>query len=518
MACNGSNKGKKLTTVVRDTVLKGNFSAAAEIAFDSLELDSFLTAHGDFKQFEPDLRKLYRIQKFNYIWYDHRGIPEATNNLINHIESQQSDGILKTIPYHDEFSKMVAELGNGKKQNPTINVELMLTAQYFNYAKNVWGGAEADKAEDIGWYLPKKKLNYADLLHSQLADSIDYSGQSAVIPQYNALKKQLNHYQQLEKAAPDVKVPYLKTLNNINIGDTAASIPLLRKRLNQLGDLKQLSISNSYDEELQQAVIHFKNRHGIATNGKLSKGFIAALNVPIHKRIEQMIINLERLRWIPVDDHGGEFILVNIPAYKLYYYIDNKLNWDCKVVVGKVMSKTVIFSGHLQYIVFSPYWYVPESIIEKEIKPGMARNPNYLANQRMEWNGGHVRQKPGNKNSLGLVKFIFPNSNNIYLHDTPSKPLFEEDDRAFSHGCIRVAEPRELAIKILKQIPSWTPERIDAAMHAGIERSVTLKDKIPVYIGYFTAFVDSKGELNFREDIYQRDVPLLKFLMKDKVR
>jgi len=234
----------------------------------------------------------------------------------------------------------------------------------------------------------------------------------------------------------------------------------------------------------------------------------------VHKRIQQMMINLERMRWVPVDDHGGEFILVNIPEYQLHYYIDNKLTWDCRVVVGKVMTQTVIFSGHLQYVVFSPYWYIPPSIIQKEIKPGMARNPNYLSSHNMEWNGGNVRQKPGNTNSLGLVKFIFPNSHNIYLHDTPSKPLFKEDNRAFSHGCIRVAQPRALAIQILKQLPAWTPEKIDAAMHKGTERTVLLKKKIPVYIGYFTAFVNSKGELNFREDIYKRDERLLSFLMK----
>ena len=149
--------------------------------------------------------------------------------------------------------------------------------------------------------------------------------------------------------------------------------------------------------------------------------------------------------------------------------------WTCGVVVGKPMTKTVIFSGNMKYVVFSPYWNVPTSIINKEVKPGMARNKNYLASHNMEWNGGHVRQKPGPKNSLGLVKFLFPNSNNIYLHDTPSKSLFAEDKRAFSHGCIRVAQPKDLAIRVLRQYPEWTPEKIDAAMHAGKEQYVTLK-------------------------------------------
>ena len=145
----------------------------------------------------------------------------------------------------------------------------------------------------------------------------------------------------------------------------------------------------------------------------------------------------------------------------------------------------------------------------------MQRNKNYLAAHNMEWNGGRVRQKPGPRNSLGLVKFLFPNSNNIYLHDTPSKSLFSEDNRAFSHGCIRVSKPRDLAIRVLKNNPEWTTGKIDAAMHSGREQYVTLKKKIPVYIGYFTAFISNDGSINFRNDIYKRDDRLLAMLMEN---
>jgi murein L,D-transpeptidase YcbB/YkuD len=183
-------------------------------------------------------------------------------------------------------------------------------------------------------------------------------------------------------------------------------------------------------------------------------------------------------------------------------------------VVGKSMTKTVIFSGNMSHIVFSPYWVLPESIIRSEVKPGMAKNPNYLESHNMEWNGGQIRQKPGKRNSLGLVKFIFPNSNNIYLHDTPSKSLFARENRAFSHGCIRVAKPGDLAVNLLKDDPAWTPEKIDAAMNAGKENWYTLKNKIPVYIGYFTAYVDLKGAVNFYEDVYKRDEQLYEILVK----
>ncbi|HTD93164.1 MAG TPA: L,D-transpeptidase family protein, partial [Chitinophagaceae bacterium] len=157
------------------------------------------------------------------------------------------------------------------------------------------------------------------------------------------------------------------------------------------------------------------------------------------------------------------------------------------------------------YIVFSPYWNVPPSIIKNEVVPGIKKNKNYLANHNMEWNNGAVRQKPGPANSLGLVKFLFPNSYNIYLHDTPSKSLFSETNRAFSHGCIRLSEPKKMATYLLRKDPAWTNEKITKAMNSGTEKYVTLNPTIPVFIGYFTAWVDSEGRLNFRDDIYGHD-------------
>jgi murein L,D-transpeptidase YcbB/YkuD len=205
-------------------------------------------------------------------------------------------------------------------------------------------------------------------------------------------------------------------------------------------------------------------------------------------------------------------MFVNIPQFKLVAMEKDSIVLSCNVVVGKATNKTVIFRGDMKYVVFSPYWNVPQSIINKEILPAMKRNPNYLAKHNMEYNGGKIRQKPGPDNSLGLVKFLFPNSFNIYLHDTPSKSLFKEDKRAFSHGCIRVSEPFELAKYLLRHDPSWTPEKIKGAMDSGKEQYVSLKNTVPVYLVYFTAFVDSKGKLNFRDDIYNRDQELKEML------
>ena len=183
-----------------------------------------------------------------------------------------------------------------------------------------------------------------------------------------------------------------------------------------------------------------------------------------------------------------------------------------KVVVGTELNKTAVFSGMMNNVVFSPYWNVPSSILAKEVLPAIRRNSNYLNKNHMEWNGKSVRQKPGPWNALGKVKFLFPNSHSIYLHDTPSKSLFSRDQRAFSHGCIRVEDPRRLAIYVLRHQPEWTEEKIDEAMNAEKEKYVKINQPIPVIITYLTAWVNPNGQLNFRKDIYKRDSRFAKML------
>jgi murein L,D-transpeptidase YcbB/YkuD len=219
-----------------------------------------------------------------------------------------------------------------------------------------------------------------------------------------------------------------------------------------------------------------------------------------------------RMRWMP-SEPSGQLIVVNIPEFVMHVYEGNKKAFDMNVVVGKEGHNTVMFTGDLSQIVFSPYWNVPPSIVKNEILPKMESNPGYLESQNMEINGEEdglpaIRQRPGGKNSLGRVKFLFPNSFNIYFHDTPAKSLFEKDKRAYSHGCIRLQEPEKMANYLLKDDPNWTPEKISAAMNSGDEQYVKLKHPVPVFITYYTAWVDDEGLLNFRDDIYDHDAHL----------
>jgi murein L,D-transpeptidase YcbB/YkuD len=256
----------------------------------------------------------------------------------------------------------------------------------------------------------------------------------------------LKKYQDIAGLGGWDSIPLPENFKSLKPRDSSELILAIRKRLFITGDLKEDSGSLVFDESLREGISVFQQRHGFIVDQAIGKKTIGAMNVSVADRIKTIMINMERCRWIsPNVSKEKEYIVVNIPAYKLTYIKNDSIALQSDVVVGTTMNQTVIFSGKMKYIVFSPYWNIPQSIIKKEVIPGIQKNSNYLANHNMEWNKGLVRQKPGVRNSLGLVKFLFPNSNNIYLHDTPSKSLFQRESRAFSHGCIRVAKPKELA-------------------------------------------------------------------------
>lgn len=518
-ACNPAERKANKNPVAADAeekpVVEGSFNASSGISFDSGQIQKFLNEKPLFKEFKKEFDTFYRANNYHFAWYDQSGLVPTSGALISSIENVGQEGVRADIPYKDMLQQMLHNPVDGVKSGPDINTELMLTAQYFYYSKKIWTGSLSHKAVSINWYLPRKKLSYTSLLTDNLSSGrIEARSGAIAAIQYDGLKKALAHYRDMDKNGNEVQVPLLKKNIQLKPNQTSTVIPFVRARLLQLGDINNADSSDLYGVEIAGVVSRVKARYGLKADSSLTNAFINEINVPAKKRVEQIMVNMERLRWITADTTSNEFILVNIPEYALHYFEDRKNVWSCNVVVGTPMNKTVIFSGKMRHVVFSPYWNIPTSIINKEIKPGMKKNPNYLRQHNMEWNGGNVRQKPGPRNSLGLVKFLFPNSNAIYLHDTPSKSLFQEDSRAFSHGCIRVAKARELAVRVLKQMPEWTPEKIDAAMHRGKEQTVTLKKLIPVYIGYFTAFLDKDGQLNFRQDIYNRDQRLLEMLQQ----
>jgi murein L,D-transpeptidase YcbB/YkuD len=253
----------------------------------------------------------------------------------------------------------------------------------------------------------------------------------------------------------------------------------------------------------------------------VGKGVVAALNVTPSARLRTMLVNMERLRWVQ-EEYAPDQVLVNIPEFRMHVFEDGREVLSMDVVVGTVATRTVIFSDSLSQIVFSPTWTIPKSIVQGEILPAMARDPNYLRKKNMEKIGGSaanpiIRQRPGASNALGRVKFLFPNSYSIYFHDTPSKGGFAREQRAFSHGCIRLSRPTELAEYLLRNDTAWTAAKIKEAMFSEKEKYVRLSKKRPVTIGYFTAWVDAQGRLNFRDDVYGHDQRLAQELFDEPV-
>lgn len=283
-----------------------------------------------------------------------------------------------------------------------------------------------------------------------------------------------------------------------------------------------------YDSKLISAVKQFQHRHGLEVDGRIGGNTIEAMNVSVNDRIESIILNLERLRWLP-SDLGKDYLMVNLPEYKLNIYKNRKLDLDMRVIVGKKTTSTPIFKDTLKYLVFSPTWTVPMSIKSVEMLSRLQKNSAYYSNRDFKfYNGWNLNdevdprnidwskygennfpftavQQPGPSNALGLVKFIMPNDLSIYLHDTPTDYLFERNERAFSHGCIRVEKPDVLAKYLLKPHRGWDMNAIHKAMRSDKPIRVDFKEDLPVYLVYLTAFVDELGLINFREDIYNYD-------------
>jgi len=504
VSCKKENDAKKEEKLTAKATTQKTYTYTG-IPFDSTLVKDFFVKYPKLVSQQADVEALYKKHQFQYIWYDKKGLNELGDLLYNKIKNLADEGVQASVPYKDKLDAVLQKASKVKK--PDINTELLLTSLYFFYAEKVYNGIDVEKTNELGWYLPRKNQEYGAYLDSLLTNpSLINKNENEVVPQYYKLKEILKKYRQIEKNGGWNTIVLDTSETSFKPGDSSKTIAQIRHRLLITGDVSSDSESTLYDDDLAKGIIKFKQRHSFKEDNIITAKHLRAMNVPVGERIKTIMVNMERCRWISPDIiKSKELIVINIPAYRLSYFKEGKLELAMKVVVGKDMNQTVVFSGEMKYIVFRPYWNLPRSIIKKEIKPAMAKNKNYLSEHNMEWNGGNIRQKPGPKNSLGLVKFLFPNTNDIYLHDTPSKSLFNEEKRAFSHGCIRVAKPRQLANIIMKDDKNWSPEKIDAAMDNGTEKWYTLKNTIPVYIGYFTAWVDNEGDIHFYDDVYSRD-------------
>jgi murein L,D-transpeptidase YcbB/YkuD len=493
-----------------DKTIPGNFSRQNTLTFDSTKIRVFLSKYPEFNQYTAQIKLFYQNRKFAYAWFEGGRLIEQAGNLLVRVRHLKDDGIYEETPYQTVVDSLLnGQLLQSQHKAGNPNLELMLTAQYFAFSKLAWEGMNSSASAATKWYLPRKRVSYNSYLDSILKfPSPQFAATEPVYRQYELLKAYLKRYRQLSSI--DKWQPITKNQNPLVFSLA------VRKRLYKLGDYKGDTLKTTNTKEISGALKHFQDRHGLVQTGLLDNATLSELNVPLTKRIQQILVNMERSRWLPVS-LSGDYLAVNIPEYRLHVYHADSLLWSCNVVVGKTTNPTTVFYGEIKYVVFSPYWNIPNSIVRNEVLPGIKKNANYLAVHNMEITGQAnglpvIRQKPGPQNSLGRVKFLFPNNYNIYLHDTPSKSLFGENSRSFSHGCIRVSEPEKLAAFLLKDM-NWNAEKIRKAMFTGKERTVTVDQKTPVFIAYFTAFTSRDGSLNFRKDIYHRDQNLLNMMI-----
>jgi murein L,D-transpeptidase YcbB/YkuD len=501
---------KRKKVVQRDMTITKTTSFNS-LFFDSLHINSFLTQNLQYEPFTDQFFDFYSHRNYQYAWFDNLGLSEQAQNFIN-LQNNYITDVADSSLFNASLQQLVDTL-NIQKAKPALSdpkvlqTELLLTGQFFRYAAKVYKGSDID-ATQLGWFIPRKKIDLTALLDSSLKSKAKETDQ--FVPQnsqYKKLQEQLSKYIALEKQDFADTIAWVK--KSLQKGDSVYAIMQIKQRLQLFGDMESGDTSKMFDSTLFNATKNFQQRMGLGIDGVIGNKMIAELNVPVSRRIRQLLVNMERVRWMPAEKDTN-YILVNIPEYKMHVYDSGRLLFDMNVIVGTTANSTVIFNGNLKYVVFSPYWNVPESIVRKEIMPGITRNPNYLSKNNMEITGYAgktpiVRQKPGPRNSLGLVKFLFPNNYHIYFHDTPNRNLFAQSTRSFSHGCIRLGEPKKFAAYLLRFDSSWNSDNIESAMHLAKEKWVTIKKSVPVFIVYFTAWVDKDGLLNFRKDIYGHD-------------
>lgn len=511
----GSDSAKSVTTAPIRDVSISNANSYSNLFLDSNSLENFIISQKINDSIATGLRNFYNVRNFQFAWFSSDGLTEQGRGFwsLYDYKNDHGDSIKENKSLATKMDTLTEAdtLLIAPGDSSFIQTELTLTKEFLKYASALKTQAGFP---DPYHFVPAKKsdvLQLADSILNKQTDSKYKQSDSltgGVKTPYGLLKDQLRTYYSIsEKGGGWQPIPI--GIRKFKKGSSSPVVAAIKKRLLLTGELAGGDTSQVYNDSLVAAIKTYKLRNGFDSSASLSDSLIMNMNIPVTQRIEQILINMNRMMWMP-DITSQQLIEVNIPEFMLNVYEGTAKAFAIKVVVGKEGANTTMFSGDLNQIVFSPYWNIPSSIVEEEILPAMKKDANYLQKHHMEIvskkdSVPELRQVPGNDNPLGKVKFLFPNSYDIYFHDTPAKGLFEKSKRAFSHGCIRLQDARKLANYLLKDDASWNPEKIDQAMNSGKEQYVRVKKPVPVAITYFTAWVDEYGQLNFRDDIYKHD-------------
>jgi murein L,D-transpeptidase YcbB/YkuD len=474
----------------------------------------------------------YERREFRRAWTSVRNIEE----LVGQIQDIYSEG-LDPEDYHFTQIELMRQRVSRARDNPELRagLDILLTESLVRLAYHLNFGKVDPHDLDPNWNLARDLRGrdpVAVLEEAINSESLaEFIGDA--IPRlelYRNLTGALAVYRMVADTGGWPAVPGGAVLKP---GAKNPRVATLRLRLSRSGDLTDRIADDPevFDEKLEEAVIRFQRRHGLDADGVVGKTTLAALNVTARERVDQIRVNLERARWVMRDLPGGEFLVTNIAGFSAFLYRNEDLAWQARAQVGKPYRKSPVFKAQLEYLVFNPTWTVPPTILKNDVLPAIQRDVGYLKSKNMvvldrsgkkvdpgsiDWASYKgrgfpyvIRQQPGPNNALGRVKFIFPNEHFVFLHDTPSRGLFDRAKRTFSSGCIRVDKPLELAELVLDDPESWNQETIQAVLDSKKTKTVHLREPMPVLLLYWTAFVDDDGVVNLLNDVYGRDQQIL---------
>ena len=519
---------------IRNRVVAG-FPQRVTIRGKTINASAFLPLFYD--------RRLYRP-----VWSNDKGLLPSVYSLLKVVRKAHEEGLRPEDYYHIIAIESVLNeirLNQNKKIPPKAgrlaDLDLLLTDLFFMYGCHLLSGKVNPETVEPEWFANRRNVDIVEILENVLAENQIEKELKNLLPPYpgySLLKDSLKRYREIDSKGGWPAIP---AGNKMQKGDSGERVVLLHNRLVLTGDFISQEVKNIYffDEDIAKAVRRFQERHGLSVDSIVGPATLASLNVPVHERVRQIELNMERWRWLP-HDLGQRYILVNIAGFELDLVEKSETMLKMRVVVGKQYRQTPVFSGRMTYLVLNPSWHVPVNIAVKDKLPLILKDAGYLSGENIkifekwgtekkeidpktvDWSkvtadNFHYRlvQEPGPSNALGRIKFMFPNSFNVYLHDTPSRELFSKTVRSFSSGCIRIEKPVELAEYLLKDAPEWTAEKIRSVIEKGKEQIILLRNPVPVHVIYWTAWANNDGSINFRDDIYGRDKKLL-LALKEK--
>lgn len=469
------------------------------------------------------LQRFYTGRGFTPVWslIDRRRI----GGLLEAIEESLRHG-LDPADYHLQAIRKLLS-ANSEDAASVVDLELLASDAWLMLASHYAVGRLNPRQVDNQWHASRKSFDAVQALEQAVKENALTSALRRLLPTQAGYRRLVELLARL-RSQPDW--PAVSVKGALKAGTTATGIAALQRRLLAAGDLVVGKTPNDlYDEVTEAALKDFQRQHGLNPDGVIGAGTAAALNATRQQRIRQVMVNLERWRWLP-EQLGKRHIRVNIADFSVEAWEDGRPALTMKAIIGRDYRQTPVFSGNMSYLVFNPYWEVPPSIAVKDKLPLLRNDPGELLRSGFEvlarsgldsgpvdsasinWNAVdssafpyRLRQKPGPQNALGRVKLMFPNPYNVYLHDTPERHLFDKDNRAYSSGCIRVQKPLELVVWVLAGQAGWNLERVGQTVASGETKTVSVSPNIPVHIEYRTAWVDNEGKPYFRADIYGRD-------------